>query len=57
MCGIFGITGTSQSRLPINILENTLNNLFKLSSSRGSEASGIAIKANHSIEVLLLLFI
>jgi hypothetical protein len=52
MCGIFGIIGASDSDLPVVAIEKTIRYLFILSSSRGKEASGIAIKAGQSIEVL-----
>jgi glutamine---fructose-6-phosphate transaminase (isomerizing) len=52
MCGIFGILGASNSNLQIDFLEESMKNLFVLSASRGKEASGVAVRANHSIRVL-----
>lgn len=52
MCGIFGILMGECSSFPIDSLKSTMDHLYKLSESRGKEASGVVIKANSSIYVL-----
>lgn len=52
MCGIFGILIGEGTKFPVGSLRSTVDQLFKLSESRGKEASGIAVKANNSIYVL-----
>jgi len=49
MCGIFGIIANQGLILKTSELTRAVNSLFKLSESRGKEASGIAIKNNESI--------
>ena len=51
MCGIFGILIGKDTKLSVRELASLTNHLFKLSESRGKEASGIAIRVNHSIYV------
>lgn len=50
MCGIFGLLLADGLRSSCDLKEVT-NNLFKLSESRGKEASGIAVRVNGSIYV------
>jgi asparagine synthetase B (glutamine-hydrolysing) len=52
MCGIFGIVISAGSNFDKNILNDHLKNLYILSESRGKEASGIAVRHNHAIDVL-----
>jgi asparagine synthetase B (glutamine-hydrolysing) len=51
MCGIFGIIANQGLNLKTLELNSAINSLFKLSESRGKEASGIAIKNDESIFV------
>jgi predicted glutamine amidotransferase len=51
MCGIFGILVSKNSEFTPSLLESAVNNLFKLSESRGKEAAGIAVRSNGSISV------
>jgi glutamine---fructose-6-phosphate transaminase (isomerizing) len=44
MCGIFGVIANSKSNLDQSSLQKTVERLFVLSESRGSESAGIAIK-------------
>ena len=44
MCGIFGIVSKSNTPISFKITQNIVNTLFELSSTRGKESSGIAIK-------------
>ncbi len=50
-CGIFGIVIGENLQLSVPELMGTMNNMFKLSESRGKEASGIAVRVNQSIYV------
>lgn len=52
MCGIFGILIGAGSNFPTQSVKPTVDHLFKLSESRGKEASGIAIMVGQSIYVL-----
>lgn len=52
MCGIFGILIGEGSDFSIDLLKSTVDNLFRLSESRGKEASGLAVRAGNSITVL-----
>lgn len=53
MCGIFGVILTGvDSKLSPKQLKQIVNLLFRLSESRGKEASGIALRANNDIYVL-----
>ncbi len=52
MCGIFGILIGEGSDFSVDLLKRTVDNLFKLSESRGKEASGIAVRTGSSITVL-----
>ena len=52
MCGIFGLLIGENLQLSPNELMRIVNRMFKLSESRGKEASGIAIRLNQSIYVL-----
>jgi glucosamine--fructose-6-phosphate aminotransferase (isomerizing) len=52
LCGIFGIVFGEDIHLSIPELLSTVNYMFKLSESRGKEASGIAVRVNQSIYVL-----
>ena len=53
MCGIFGVTVGKNSNFSTSLLKSTVDNLFKLSESRGKEASGLAFfeKEKKSIKV------
>lgn len=52
MCGIFGIVGAAGNSLSLKNLRDRMSMLFKLSASRGSEASGIAMARNADVRVL-----
>ncbi len=52
MCGIFGIIIGEDLNLPVPKLLDAVNYMFKLSESRGKEASGLAVRVNQSIYVL-----
>jgi hypothetical protein len=52
MCGIFGIIVGEGSNLPARLLQHTITDLFKLSESRGKEASGLIVRVNEAIYVL-----
>src|SRR3990170_4957225 len=51
MCGIFGLLLADGFRLSARELMDVTNHLFRLSESRGKEASGGAGKVNRSIHV------
>lgn len=51
MCGIFGLILSGKSKVDKKKLKPALDYLFKLSESRGKEASGIALLLNDSIDV------
>ncbi|MBD3281988.1 MAG: hypothetical protein GF387_00005, partial [Candidatus Portnoybacteria bacterium] len=51
MCGIFGITIQKDSDLKKSLIQKKINDLFKLSKSRGKEAGGIAIHSKKTIHV------
>ena len=51
MCGIFGILIAENLRLTSKDLMKIVNSIFKLSESRGKEASGLAVRFNNSIYV------
>jgi glutamine---fructose-6-phosphate transaminase (isomerizing) len=52
MCGIFGITVGNESNLTVNVIDNTLRDLFIYSESRGKEASGVAFKNKSGTKIL-----
>lgn len=52
MCGIFGILIGKGSSLTLKSLRATVSDAFKLSESRGKEASGMAVRTGRSIYVL-----
>lgn len=52
MCGIFGIVTGENLKLSPKELMQIINSIFKLSESRGKEASGLAVRFNDSIYVL-----
>ena len=52
MCGIFGITLTKESDIRAKLLQSTTKDLFKLSESRGKEASGLSLLYDNKIKVL-----
>jgi glucosamine--fructose-6-phosphate aminotransferase (isomerizing) len=52
LCGIFGLLISKEVKLSPKQLKSILNSLFKLSESRGKEASGLALRFNNSIYVL-----
>ncbi len=51
MCGIFGIAIGENLKLTPKELMQIVNSIFKLSESRGKEASGIAVRFQNSIYV------
>lgn len=51
MCGIFGLILGENSNFDLRKTKPTLDHLFKLSESRGKEASGITLLINNSIYV------
>ncbi len=51
MCGIFGLVLGKTLPLTTNELMGTINQMFKLSESRGKEASGLAMRIGDSIYV------
>ena len=52
MCGIFGLLIGEDLKLSPKDLMQVLNSIFKLSESRGKEASGLAVRLKDSIYVL-----
>jgi glutamine---fructose-6-phosphate transaminase (isomerizing) len=52
LCGIFGILIGENLKLSPKELEQIVNNMFRLSESRGKEASGLAIRFKDSVYVL-----
>lgn len=52
MCGIFGIIPREDFRITQSFLRQTTDLLFKLSESRGKDASGMAVKSNQTIYVI-----
>lgn len=51
MCGIFGVLGSDNCGISAKSLRDAMNCLFKLSESRGKEASGIAARVGESIYI------
>jgi glutamine---fructose-6-phosphate transaminase (isomerizing) len=51
MCGIFGIVINERSGFTPQLVKRAINDLFKLSESRGKEAAGIAVSDSGSIQV------
>jgi glutamine---fructose-6-phosphate transaminase (isomerizing) len=51
MCGIFGLVIGENLKLSPNELMRIINYMFKLSESRGKEASGLAVRVKQSIYV------
>ncbi|MFM1807051.1 MAG: hypothetical protein RL212_1310 [Pseudomonadota bacterium] len=51
MCGIFGLVVTPESQLKSTSIVKIIESLFKLSESRGSEASGIAFRGSANLQV------
>ena len=51
MCGIFGIILGEQARIGQRVLRRGVARLFRLSESRGMEASGIGVKRNGPVVV------
>ena len=49
MCGIFGLYASKGSELSYKFAESTLKELFRLSESRGKEASGLAFTADKNL--------
>jgi hypothetical protein len=43
MCGIFGVTLGENSSFPVKAVRRSIDDLFRLSESRGKEAAGIAL--------------
>lgn len=54
MCGVFGLLVKEGSNLKAQLVAGPINHLFKLSESRGKEASGIAVFSGNLIRVLKL---
>lgn len=52
MCGIFGIIVDKLASIPEKSLKANIDTLFRLSESRGKEASGLIVKADQSIYIL-----
>ena len=51
MCGIFGLATKKKSDFDSNLLKKTVDDFFKLSESRGKEASGLAVRTKKAIYV------
>lgn len=51
MCGIFGIVLAENSKISLEVLESTANDLFKLSEARGKESAGLAVRDGGPIQV------
>ncbi len=51
MCGIFGFVSKENSELETGQKKKIVNTLFKLSESRGKEASGFAMKNSNEISI------
>ena len=51
MCGIFGVALSTESGFDLSATELLMDNLFKLSESRGKEASGVALNIPDAILV------
>lgn len=51
MCGIFGIIMTGSSKKDLEFFRKSVSTLFKLSESRGKEASGFAVSCGNKIKV------
>ena len=51
MCGIFGIVVKSRSDFSPAVLQRVVNDLFRLSESRGKEASGVAVFSGDTIRI------
>lgn len=51
MCGIFGILVGDRYSFPVKSLKGTVDHLFKLSESRGTEASGIVVRIGQLLYV------
>jgi len=52
MCGIFGIVKKDNSDIEKEDIKNRVKYLFRLSESRGKDASGIALVSDRNIEIL-----
>ena len=51
MCGIFGLVAREDLNIDSDFLKSTVDQLFKLSESRGKEAAGIAVQFDNAINV------
>lgn len=51
MCGIFGVLGSQDSKLTPSLLRSLVDQLFRLSESRGKESSGFACLYDGAISV------
>ena len=51
MCGIFGIIVSPAKEITFDIAKLTVNCLFRLSESRGSDSSGLSVLAGDMIQV------
>jgi glutamine---fructose-6-phosphate transaminase (isomerizing) len=52
MCGIFGVLLSEEAEFPIASLKGIIDITFKLSESRGKEASGVVLQVGEAIYVL-----
>lgn len=52
MCGIFGIITQADSGLSADVIESTMLNIFRLSETRGKDASGSLVLLPDRIEVI-----
>jgi glucosamine--fructose-6-phosphate aminotransferase (isomerizing) len=52
MCGIFGFVAGAGAEIESSALKNLLVSLFKLSESRGREASGVCLRTGDAIHLL-----
>jgi len=52
MCGIFGMITNNSKKYTLPQIKKVIDELFKLSESRGKESAGIAIRSNRELTVL-----
>ena len=51
MCGIFGVVAGENASLKPAVVKNAVDDLFRLSESRGKEASGLAVEKSSRIYI------
>lgn len=51
MCGIFGVIAGTKSKLTVPVVDSLIKDLFRLSDSRGKEASGWAVRTDLAVTV------